>query len=205
MPAHIEKAEDRQAQLSFKYDPNAGMTHFFQAPGVKQLEAQKDLINMGKGIAIGPFTMAPDMIGLMQKIATPPALRGLYESGEKQYMSGDPLRETIGLDPESGWGMVGEALGGWENALAKGGATAVKMFAAAMEHAPDITMAGIAGLRAARTAEAAGNPTYMRRLTEAKELEQKGLSPAAITARTGWWKRGDDWQMYISDANTKIK
>jgi hypothetical protein len=58
---------------------------------------REDLKDVVKGAFTGPFTWAPDLLGLMK----------WTESGEP-LMSGDVIRESVGLDPESGFGVLGE-------------------------------------------------------------------------------------------------
>ena len=61
-------------------------------------QAQSDL---AKGAVVAPFTAAPDLLGLMQDVRDPYGVLPVD-------ISGDPIRELVGLDPSSGTGMLGE-------------------------------------------------------------------------------------------------
>ena len=75
--------------------------------------------NLAKGAAVAPFTAAPDILGLVEDYAkygvdrtlsflTGEDFSGTGEALFGESISGNPIRELVGLDPESGTGMVGE-------------------------------------------------------------------------------------------------
>jgi hypothetical protein len=73
----------------------------------EQAKARENLLALGKGAVTAPFTLAPDAIGGLQ------GLLRWTESGEPIFdepISGDPIRELVGLDPENLYGMAGEFL-----------------------------------------------------------------------------------------------
>lgn len=75
----------------------------------------EDPAAFGKGVAIAPFTAAPDIIGLAQQGANAAMSRaseelGLPGSFQMDPMSGDPIRELVGLSPQSGQGIAGEVV-----------------------------------------------------------------------------------------------
>lgn len=163
--------------------------------------------NLTKGVAAGPFTLAPDMIGLVfDTLTATTGIASEYMYGDKRgqtvfpEFNGDPIRQLVGLDPESGWGMVGEAFGGWENALAKGGTAAVKLFTQAMTDAPDVVLGTIMGARAARNMEGG-----VQAMDNAVARLANGDNPGTVLAETGWY-RGDDGKMKFvtSDQNVRI-
>lgn len=68
--------------------------------------AKRESINLGKGLAVAPFTVAPDLLGLLH--------RGIIGNvggvQPESVISGDPIRELIGLDPTSISGLLGEVI-----------------------------------------------------------------------------------------------
>ena len=74
----------------------------------------QDPMGFAKGLGSAPFTAAPDILGLVQQGSN--ALGnivqrrlGLPEVGF-QPISGDPIRESIGLDPSNPQGITGEVV-----------------------------------------------------------------------------------------------
>jgi len=68
--------------------------------------AKRESANLGKGLAVAPFTMAPDLLGMLH--------RGIIGNvggvQPESVTSGDPLRELVGLDPGSIMGLLGEMI-----------------------------------------------------------------------------------------------
>jgi hypothetical protein len=54
--------------------------------------------NVLKGALSAPFTMAPDILGLL----------GVNNPATGENFSGDPIRQMVGLDPRSPAGVLGE-------------------------------------------------------------------------------------------------
>lgn len=71
--------------------------------------AARRLIDIGKGAASAPFTWAPDLMGMIMKGAA--QIPSISAGGRVPELSGDPIRQSVfNLDPNSGWGIVGEFL-----------------------------------------------------------------------------------------------
>ena len=70
--------------------------------------AARRLIDIGKGAASAPFTWAPDLMGLIMKGAA--KIPSISAGGRVPELSGDPIREAVGLDPGSIYGVIGEFL-----------------------------------------------------------------------------------------------
>lgn len=79
--------------------------------------------NILKGAATAPFTMAPDLLGMIPGVKNP--LTG-------DPLSGDPIRQLVGLDPKSPAGIMGEFMDPTSTA-AKG----VGLLADLARYAPD--------------------------------------------------------------------
>jgi len=74
----------------------------------------QDPMGFAKGLGSAPFTAAPDILGLVQQGSNAlgnvvQRALGLPEVGF-QPISGDPIRESIGLDPQSPQGLAGEVV-----------------------------------------------------------------------------------------------
>ena len=167
-----------------------------------------------KGIAVGPFTAAPDLLGMLYN-AVPSGYMGPGMNQVREQipfdipestidLSGNPIREAIGLDPNSGFGMVGEVLGGWENILAKAPAAGAKLFAAAMKSNPDVVLGSIMGIRGA---SGLGDFQQVVRMTEAESRLNAGENAATVLADTGWYKGQADGKMkfIVSDKDSKVE
>jgi hypothetical protein len=109
--------------------------------GIPQLK--KDMTDVAKGAAVAPFTAAPDLVGLAQRGIDATARGGMNylanQTGEERfrlpedfsysggnYMSGNDIRGLVGLESESGAGMVGE-MADPTNLLAKAPVWAAKL------------------------------------------------------------------------------
>lgn len=178
--------------------------------GINPLQPEIDLLT---GAAIGPFTLAPDTVGLLfDTIEATTGFASEYVYGDKRGQvvmpdfNGDPIREAVNLNPDSGWGMVGEALGGWENALAKGGTAAAKLFTQAVQQAPDAVMASIFGYKGAR---AIGGAEAVATGERAAARLDAGDNPATVLFETGWYRETMEdgtqkMKFLVSDVNTKL-
>ena len=112
--------EDLGNAMTPMFTPNDYMMQY-NLPGGLMDMTLKDYEDTAKGAAVSPFTAAPDIVGLLQKMNMP--ITGFRDLGILPPMSGDPIREAVGLDPESGFGMAGEFLD--PTTLAAKGATAL--------------------------------------------------------------------------------
>lgn len=80
----------------------------------KMQQAVADPKSLAKGALTGPFTFAPDVIGMGIRGAGwgINSLRRAMGLPEKEFVgenfSGDPIRRAVGLDPESPAGQMGE-------------------------------------------------------------------------------------------------
>ena len=62
-----------------------------------------------RGVASAPFTIAPDLLGLLAQFGN--KIRDISDPGANQpfpVISGDPIRQAIGLDPSNPQGLLGE-------------------------------------------------------------------------------------------------
>ena len=141
MPAFIETPESRENALYSKYSKQSK----YQAPSPSDVDLE-DEVQLMLGVVSGPLTVGPDLLGApidplsylgpasgavrrqleQGGITQIPKKMGLVNPSTGETFTGDTFREFIGQDPESGWGMVGEVLGGWENVLAKAPAAGAK-------------------------------------------------------------------------------
>ena len=224
MPARTETPEERQALLSAKYD---GMTHFESRPGIKGRPVGAEFL---KGLAVGVPAFGPDLLGMINVAGgsragqyggtlfpdNPPEPRYINNPMTGEPFTGDTLRELVNLDPESGWGMLGEGLGGWESGLAKLPAIGKAVMSATAKAAPAGFLAWMMsknptpgqvnstfGEIGARNLLGAEKADYT--LEAAKRRIEAGEDPLDVMVDNGWWQDLDGkWKFFASDANTTL-
>lgn len=175
-------------------------------PLTPEIEGAK---NLAKGVAVGPFTLGPDTVGLIfDTINATTGFASDYIYGDDRgawnlpEFNGDSIREAVGMDPGNTWGIVGEAVGGWENALAKGGTAALELFQQAAQHSPDVVMGSIMGAKAARNIKGG---IGIQKMQDAERMLREGRNPADVLIETGWFKGEDGKMKFItSDHNVVL-
>jgi hypothetical protein len=76
--------------------------------GEATTNAPQALKDIALGALTAPFTAAPDILGIMSQFDVSPTLNSVSLSDRDPIISGDPIREAVGLDPDSIAGMLGE-------------------------------------------------------------------------------------------------
>lgn len=185
-----------------------------------------DPVSAAKGLAVAPFTAAPDILGLLASAGNYGVTRGAEWltgaekgtfSGFKPFgqISGDPIREMIGLDPSSGPGMVGEAAFPFET-IAKAPSAIAKLMTTLAHAKPgavaalplfhgspfkfdkfDLKAMGLGegsqmnghGFYFSMKPDVAG--TYQKGLSEARPVIDADISPEAKIAITQSWLNSD--------------
>lgn len=192
-------------------DPNREESLAKTADGFNQLARA-----VPTGSGLGFLFAAPDILNMTADVMHWVASKEAELFGEEPPERGfrfrtDEVRTAAynqaGVRPEyHDWGLVGELMGGWENAFAKAPALAKKLWAVGMADAPAALLAGISGPIGARGLAKLGNTGPMERLETAMKLFEDGVNPSEITRSTGWWQDPNGkWQFYLSDANSSLK
>ena len=166
-------------------------------PG-RTAEASDKVQRVSKGLAVGPFTWSPDLLGMAAdtfNFATRVASERIYGdqrgAWNERALSGDPLREVVGIDPSDPYSMVGEILGGWENMVAKVGTAGFK--------AIPIMIGTAMGKRAKLPRSMIQNYEKFKAMGELKPYD------SAAWKETGWYY-GEDGQarIMLSDVDADI-
>lgn len=147
-------------------------------------EVVENPADVAKGVVTAPFTAAPDLLGMGIQGMNYVANKGRRAFGLPEGdtfpgagISGDPIRELVGLDPKSTAGMVGEFMDPSSVAL-KG----VGLLADAVRHAPDIkaAMAGTTGLLLGRGDDVADAARTLPDELPAPKFNQQKINVAPI-------------------------
>lgn len=219
--ANVDKRIKRNAQYSVGLQDDSFASYVVgkqMAGDITAEEADEMVANMAettksfaKGAALGPVTMAPDLVGGLTKFlnaTTDYASHYIYGDDrgalDAPVISGDPIRQFAGLEPDDIAGIVGESMGGWENAVAKGGKFAMAAWDSMMHVDPQLTLGMIMG---ARAAENLGDTQRIGNLADAEAMLAQGGNPATVFADTGWYKGAADDQMkfVVSDKDSVVR
>lgn len=144
---------------------------------------EQDPAAFAKGLASVPLTVAPDLVGLAQQGGnfaankTLDALTGVEGAAFQPFgepMSGDPIREAIGLDPESQQGIMGE--------IASPVATAAKGFGLAAQGLSTVLPKLAVPLAAIVAPKAEALARLGRKLKRAPEIGVQVNAPMTLLA-----------------------
>lgn len=177
---------------------------------------------LGKGALIGPFTLAPDLLGIAatvanwgQEVAADKMGIDRSEIWKIPVISGDPIRELVGGSADDVNMMIGEMFGNWESALAKGGVFAAKAWGMMVDYAPQALLLyamkqkPVSGVARMWMGPFGGSnlrgDLAIERMDEAARRLAAGENQMTVLRETGWTRGGDGKMKFIvSDKHTVI-